>query len=138
MRWVLILLCVVGIVAASMALREHYRQDTSPCSINERWDCGIVNHSPFAVFMGVPVAVIGMAGYFFLGALAFKKAYRLMLGAALIGLGFSLYLAHIEKDVLGVWCIYCVISLGVISLLTLLAVGTVICGACCRPKPAQS
>lgn len=138
MRWVLVLLCVVGIVAASLALREHYREDTSPCSINDRWDCGIVNHSPFAVFLGVPVAIIGMAGYFLLGALAFKKAYRLMLGAALIGLGYSLYLAHIEKDKLGVWCIYCVISLGVISLVTLLAAGTVICGALCRPKPAQT
>ena len=27
------------------------------------------------------------------------------------GLAFSLYLAHIERDILGVWCLYCVISL---------------------------
>jgi len=104
MRWVLVILCAVGMTAATLALREHYREDASPCSINERWDCGIVNHSPFAVFLGVPVAVIGMAGYFLLGALAFKKAYRLMLVGALPGLAFSLYLAHIEKDMLGVWC----------------------------------
>jgi len=138
MRWILVLLCVVGIVAASLALREHYREDASPCSINERWDCGIVNHSPFAVIRGVPVAVIGIAGYLLLGVLALKKAYRLTLAAALIGLAFSLYLAHIEKDVLGVWCIYCVISLGVISLLTLLVAATVIVGALCRPKSPQS
>ncbi len=136
MRWVLVVLCVLGITAASLALREHYREDSSPCSINERWDCGIVNHSPFAVILGVPVAVIGIVGYFFLGALAFKKAYRLMLLAALPGLAFSLYLAHIERDKLGVWCIYCVISLGVISLLTLLALGTVIARSMCRPKQA--
>ena len=126
MRWVLVVLCLVGVIAASLALREHYREDASPCSINERWDCGIVNHSPFAVFLGVPVAVIGIVGYLLLGALALKKAYRLMLLAALPGLAFSLYLAHIEKDVLGVWCIYCAISLGVISLLTLLVMGTVV------------
>jgi uncharacterized membrane protein len=126
MRWVLVVLCVVGIVAATLALREHYREDTSPCSINDRWDCGIVNHSPYAVFLGVPVAVIGIAGYLFLGALAFRKAYRLMLAAALAGLGFSLYLARIEAHVLGVWCIYCVISLAVISLLTLLVLGSVL------------
>jgi uncharacterized membrane protein len=134
MRWVLVVLCVVGIAAASFALREHYREDTSPCSINERWDCGIVNHSPYAVLLGVPVAVIGIAGYFFLGVLAFKKAYRLMLLAALPGLAFSLYLAHIEASVLGVWCIYCAISLGVISLLTLLVLGTVLACSLCRPK----
>jgi len=125
MRWVLIVLAVVGIVASSLALREHYRTDASPCSINERWDCGIVNHSPYAVLFGIPVAVIGIAGYLLLGILAFQKAYRLMLAAALGGLGFALYLAHIESAVLGVWCIYCVISLGVISVVSLLVLGTV-------------
>jgi|ERR1700719_262738 vitamin-K-epoxide reductase (warfarin-sensitive) len=125
MRWVLILLAVVGIAVSSLALREHYRTDASPCSINERWDCGIVNHSPYAMLFGVPVAVIGIAGYLLLGILAFQKAYRLMLVAALGGLGFALYLAHIESAVLGVWCIYCVISLGVISVVSLLVLGTV-------------
>jgi len=61
MRWVLIVLAVVGIAVSSLALREHYRTDASPCSINERWDCGIVNHSPYAMLFGVPVAVIGPA-----------------------------------------------------------------------------
>ena len=126
MRWVLIVLAVAGIVASSLALREHYRTDSSPCSINERWDCGIVNHSPYAMLFGVPVAVIGIAGYLLLGVLAFRKAYLVMLVAALAGLGFALYLAHIESAVLGVWCIYCVISLGVISLLSLLVLGAVV------------
>jgi uncharacterized membrane protein len=125
MRWVLIVLAVVGIAVSSLALREHYRTDASPCSINERWDCGIVNHSPYAVLFGIPVAVIGIAGYLLLGILAFQKAYGLMLVAALSGLGFALYLAHIESAVLGVWCIYCVISLGVISVVSLLVLGTV-------------
>jgi len=128
MRWVLIVFAVIGIAASSLALREHYRTDTSPCSINERWDCGIVNHSPYAMLFGVPVAVIGIAGYLLLGVLAFMKAYRVTLVAALGGLGFALYLAHIESAVLGVWCIYCVISLGVISLLSLLVLGRVIVG----------
>jgi vitamin-K-epoxide reductase (warfarin-sensitive) len=129
MRWVLILLAVAGIAASSLALREHYRTDPSPCSINDKWDCGIVNHSPYAMLYGIPVAVIGIAGYLLLGVLAFRKAYRLMLVAALGGLGFALYLAHIESAVLGVWCIYCAISLGVISLLSLLVLGTVIAGS---------
>jgi vitamin-K-epoxide reductase (warfarin-sensitive) len=136
MRWVLIVLAILGIAASSLALREHYRTDSSPCSINERWDCGIVNHSPYAMLYGVPVAVIGIAGYLLLGVLAFMRAYRLMLIAALGGLAFALYLAHIESTVLGVWCIYCVISLGVISLLTLLTLGTVIAGALTQSKKA--
>jgi vitamin-K-epoxide reductase (warfarin-sensitive) len=134
MRWVLIVFAVVGITASSLALREHYRTDSSPCSINERWDCGIVNHSPYAVLYGVPVAVIGIAGYLLLGVLAFMRSYRLMLVAALGGLAFALYLAHIESAVLGVWCIYCAISLGVISLLSLLTLVTVIVTSLRRPQ----
>ncbi len=136
MRWVLIILAVLGITASSLALREHYRTDASPCSINEKWDCGIVNHSPYAMLYGIPVAVIGIVGYLLLGVLAFRKAYRLMLVAALGGLAFALYLAHIESVVLGVWCIYCAISLGVISLISLLVLGTVVAGAMGRSRQA--
>jgi uncharacterized membrane protein len=127
MRYVLVLLSAVGIVASALALREHYRTEgDSPCSINERWDCGIVNHSPYAVLKGtgIPVAALGIAGYLLMGALAWCRAYRIVLAAALAGLAFSLYLAHIEAHVLGVWCIYCAISLADISLITVLALGT--------------
>ena len=126
MRYVLVSLTILGFVASGLALREHYRTDSSPCSINERWDCGIVNHSPFAVLAGVPVAAIGMAGYVLLAMLALKRAYRSFLAAALVGLSYSLYLAHVEAHILGVWCVYCVASLAAISLLTLLSLGTIV------------
>ena len=139
MRYILIILALLGIAASSLALREHYRTyGDAPCDINERWDCGIVNHSPYATFPssnphGIPVAYIGIAGYLLLGGLALKRAYRLMLILAVPALAFSLYLAHIEKDVLGVWCLYCAISLGTISLMTLLLVGTVLVNIVRRP-----
>lgn len=126
MRFVLALLAVIGIAASSLALREHYRTDTSPCSINEKWDCGIVNHSPYAVLWGVPVATIGIAGYLLLGVLALKRWYGVLFPVSLAGLAFSLYLAHVEAHLLGVWCIYCVASLGVISAFSLLVLGTVL------------
>ena len=139
MKYVLLLLAVVGITASSLALREHYRtDDDSPCSINSHWDCGIVNKSPYALLGGVPVADIGIAGYAILGALALRRSYRLFLIAALGGFGFSLYLAHVEKDLLGVWCVYCVISLAVISLMTLLSLITVITQALRKPPAPQS
>jgi vitamin-K-epoxide reductase (warfarin-sensitive) len=134
MRYVLVLLAVLGIVVSALALREHYRTDTSPCSINERWDCGIVNHSPYAMLAGIPVAILGIAGYLLMAALAASRAWRLLLATALVGLAFSLYLAHIESRVLGVWCIYCVISLADISLMTLLALGTAVVSL---PKPSE-
>lgn len=134
MRFVLAFLAVLGIAVSSLALREHYRTDTSPCSINEKWDCGIVNHSPYAVLWGVPVAAIGMAGYLLLGLLALKRWYRLLLLLSLAALAFSLYLAHIEAHVLGVWCIYCVASLGVISAFSLLVLATAVSQLIIGPK----
>ena len=126
MRFVLALLAVIGIAVSGLALREHYRTYTSPCSINEKWDCGIVNHSPYAVLWGVPVATIGMAGYLLLGTLALKRWYGILLPVSLAALAFSLYLTHIEAHILGVWCVYCVASLAVISAFSLLVLATAV------------
>ncbi|HUB01728.1 MAG TPA: vitamin K epoxide reductase family protein [Terriglobales bacterium] len=126
MKWVLVVLAVLGIIVSALALREHYRTDASPCSINERWDCGIVNHSPFAMLQGTPVAALGIAGYLLLGLLAFRKLYPWMLPFVTGAFAFAVHLADIEKYVLGVWCIYCVISLGIITLMTILVFAAVI------------
>jgi len=139
MRYILILLAGLGIVVSTLALREHYRTEgDSPCSINERWDCGIVNHSPYAVRWGIPIAVFGIAAYLLVAALAWRRAYRFVLAVALAGLAYSLYLARIEAYVLGVWCIYCVISLGDISLIALLALGTTFGGLFRKPSNVPS
>jgi vitamin-K-epoxide reductase (warfarin-sensitive) len=128
MRWILVILAVAGIVVSALALREHYRIDASPCSINERWDCGIVNKSPYAMLHGIPVAVIGIAGYLLLGVLAFRRAYAWMLPFVMGAFTFAVHLADVESMVLGVWCIYCVISLGIITLISLLTISAVIAG----------
>jgi vitamin-K-epoxide reductase (warfarin-sensitive) len=123
MRYLVALLALLGVVVASLALHVHYSTETEPCSINEKWDCGIVNHSPYAVIGPVPVAAIGIAGYAAILVLALARRKKLVLAAALAAVAFSLYLTHIEKDVLLVWCVYCVTSLGIISLITLAALG---------------
>jgi vitamin-K-epoxide reductase (warfarin-sensitive) len=128
MRYVIALLAVVGLAVSYLALRVHYSNDVQPCDINEHWDCGVVNHSPFATMGPVPVAGIGMAGYALLGILALLRRRALVAAASVVGLGFALYLTYIEKDVLMVWCLYCVISQGVILLLTLVSLGWVWAG----------
>jgi vitamin-K-epoxide reductase (warfarin-sensitive) len=137
MKYLLLLLAVLGVIAASLALREHYRTEgDAPCDINERWDCGIVNHSRYATLRGIPVAAIGIAGYLLMAVLAFRRAYRLLLVPTFAGLAFSLYLANIEAHVLGVWCVYCAISLGIISLMSLLTLGAVVSQFVRKPRPA--
>ena len=129
MRYVVMILALAGAVVATLALRVHYSTATEVCSINEKWDCGIVNHSPYAVLGPVPVAAIGILGYLAMAVLALGGWRKLVMGAAVVGLGFSLYLTHIEKDVLMVWCVYCVCSLAIISLITLLSLGWVMAGS---------
>ena len=137
MKYLLLILAVLGIVVSSLALREHYREyGDSPCSINERWDCGVVNHSPYAMLGPIPVAVVGIIGYVLMAALAWLRSYRLLLVPTFAGLAFSLYLANIEKNVLGVWCIYCVISLGIISLMCLFDLAAVISAMMRKSRPA--
>jgi uncharacterized membrane protein len=137
MKYPLLILAILGIIASSLALREHYREEgDAPCDINAHWDCGVVNHSPYAMIphhaddwplhFQIPVAIFGIAGYILMAALAFRRSYRLLLVPTFGGLAFSLYLAQIEKDILGVWCIYCVISLGIISLMSLFTLGAVV------------
>ena len=133
MRYLIALLALAGVVVSTLALRIHYSTETQPCSINEKWDCGIVNHSPFAELAHVPVAAIGIAGYLVLAGLSLARRRPLVVAAAVVGLGFSLYLTHIEKDVLQVWCLYCVTSLGIISVITLLSLLWVVVS---RKRPA--
>jgi len=121
MRFLIAFLALAGIVVSTLALRVHYSNDVQPCDINAHWDCGIVNHSRYAEIHHIPVAAIGIAGYFVLGLLALLRRRGYALGAALIGLGFALYLTNIEAHKLEVWCLYCVISQGIIALITLFA-----------------
>lgn len=122
MRYLIVLLALAGVIVSGLALRVHYVTEDQPCHINDKWDCGVVNHSPYAELGGVPVAGIGVAGYLLIGALGFLRRRGMLLGAVAGGFAFALYLTHIEANVLGVWCLYCVISQGIIALLLLLTI----------------
>jgi uncharacterized membrane protein len=123
MRYVLLILAVAGIVVSSLALRLHYSTGTAPCDINEHWDCGIVNHSSFAMVGNVPVAAIGIAGYLVLGLLSLaRQRFATFLGA-FVGFLFAFRLSMIEEYGLGVWCLYCAISQAIIALVLLLSIG---------------
>jgi vitamin-K-epoxide reductase (warfarin-sensitive) len=118
---VIVVLCLAGVAVASLALGEHYNTEPSPCDINAVWDCGTVNHSPYAVLWHrVPVAMIGILGYALLAALAGRFPWTTAVMAFLATL-FSLRLTWIEWKTLEVWCIYCVTSQGIIIVILALA-----------------
>jgi len=123
MRYLIALLALAGVVVSILGLQVHYSTKTQPCSINEKWDCGVVNHSPFAEIEHVPVAAIGILGYLALAALAMMRQRYLLFLFTLVGLGFALRLTFIEEFALETWCLYCVASQTIIAVITLLSLG---------------
>jgi uncharacterized membrane protein len=123
MRYLIAILALAGVIVSTLALRVHYSTGAEPCSINEKWDCGVVNHSPFAEIAHIPVAIIGIAGYLALAGLALARQRFPLFLAVLVGLAFALRLTFVEELVLQVWCLYCVISQAIIALIALLSLG---------------
>jgi uncharacterized membrane protein len=80
--------------------------------------CETVQNSPWAKFMGVPVPLIGLAGYgaLFVAALLGVQSRladgraipAVLLGGATIGLLFSAYLTWLEAVVIHAWCRWCI------------------------------
>jgi len=122
MKYLIALLAIGGIVVSVLAWRVHNSEPGTAdvCSINEHWDCGTVQHSRFAEIDGIPVAGIGVAGYTgFLILLVFDgpRSRQLLFAGTVAGMAFALYLTYIEEHILQVWCLYCVISQGIITIL---------------------
>ena len=124
---VIALLAAAGVAVSSVSLYHHYGSSkTTYCDFGESFNCDIVNRSIYSTVLGVPDALIGILGYASLLALA--TVYRaktesplLLLVASTAGLGFALYLTYIEAYVLATWCILCLSSLTLISLIVTLS-----------------
>lgn len=115
-------------MVSAISLQRHYAKSaTAYCDFSQKFSCDIVNRSEYSTLMGIPVAAIGVAGYGVLFVLAtFWKSRgetpNRLLGAALAGLAFALYLTYIEAYELMTWCILCLASLALISLISVLAI----------------
>lgn len=121
-------LALAGTIVSAVSLQRHYAKSaTAFCDFSQRFSCDIVNRSEYSSIVGIPVAGIGVVGYALLFVLAVFLKDRVetpsrLLGAALAGLAFALYLTYIEGYVLTAWCILCLISLLAIFLISVLSV----------------
>ena len=120
-------LSLAGILDSAIAFQRHYaKSDTTYCDFGQKFSCDIVNRSEYSTVLGIPVAGIGIAGYGVLFMLSTVWRSRpetpnRLLGAAIIGLAFALYLTYVEAYVLTAWCILCLSSLFLIFLISVLA-----------------
>jgi vitamin-K-epoxide reductase (warfarin-sensitive) len=122
------LMSVAGVIVSAVSLQRHYAKSaTEFCDFSQKFSCDIVNRSEYSTIQGIPVAGIGVAGYGVLFVLSTFWKLRAetpnrLLGAALAGLIFALYLTYIEAYVLRTWCILCLISLLLITLISVAAI----------------
>ena len=140
MRYLVALLAVVGIVVSVMALRVHYMDPAlaPPCAVTEKFDCGAVNHSRFAVFPPrtfdeapkgghhIPVATLGILGYALIAVLALMGRWWLVFEAAQVGFLFAAFLSYLEAYVLEKWCIYCLWSQGIVTTILVVTIAALV------------
>lgn len=115
----LIIVCsLIGLGASIESTLAHYDVTSSEfCSVNETFDCDVVNKSSYSVLFGIPVAVYGILAYLalLLGTLMYRtnknpELLKWLVALAVGGVIFSLYLTAIEAFVLYTWCLVCLTS----------------------------
>ena len=124
---VIAVLALAGMAVSSVSLAHHYGTSKSSfCDFSETLNCDIVNRSEYSTLLGVPVALMGVLGYFALLVIAMMNRRRsgnlhLLFWLAVAGLAFALYLTYIEGFVLYTWCILCLSSLSIIFSITVIS-----------------
>jgi uncharacterized membrane protein len=113
----------LGVCVAGYLTYVHYA-GLEPFCAGGGHGCERVQSSSYAKLGGIPVAVLGLAGYLAIAAALLAPGERARLAAAALavtGAGFSAYLTYLELFVIDAICQWCVASA---VLLTLLAVLT--------------
>ena len=84
--------------------------ELQPFCVGGGGGCERVQSSPYAKLAGVPVAVLGLAGYVAVLASLALPDRSVTAFLALIGAGFSAYLTYLELAVIDAVCQWCVAS----------------------------
>jgi uncharacterized membrane protein len=117
-RRALAALALIGLAASGYLTWVHYAELEPICSGIS--DCERVQSSDYGELAGVPVALLGVAGYLAVAASLWLRPEVTAL-LAYIGVGFSAYLTWAELFRIEAICQWCVASAVVITSIAVLA-----------------
>lgn len=119
--WVLLVLSGAGLADATYLTVEHYRGTVPPCSVS---GCEMVLTSRWATVGGVPLSLAGGVFYstVFLLTVAYWNSGRAALIHGLLALSgaamaMTVWLLYLQAFVIGSFCMYCLFSAAVVTLL---------------------
>ncbi len=140
-----LLVCVLGLGVASYLTYAHYTDVRNlACSDRGVVNCAKVTTSAQSHFLGMPVAVLGLAYFVAMGALSLPFMWRrpepivryARLAAALGGVGMVLWLVYAELFIIDAICLYCTVVHGLTLVLFLIVASATVSGTS-RPLPAD-
>ena len=133
LRQVTIALTIIGLLVSIYMTIFKLTDNQSMCIGSK--DCGIVNASRYSEVNGIPVAMVGVAGYLSILAIFYletspgffqENGDMLHFGITLIGFLFTVWLIYVEVALLKAYCPFCITSQIAMTLIFILTVIRVI------------
>jgi uncharacterized membrane protein len=124
-----IVLAIIGLLVSIYMTIYKITSNDSMCIGSG--DCKTVNASRYAEVYGIPVAVLGVAGYAAILAVLFlerrpgffqQNGSMLFFGLSLTGFLFTLYLIFVEVALIKAYCPFCITSQTVMTIIFIISV----------------
>ncbi|MEU4803574.1 vitamin K epoxide reductase family protein [Actinosynnema sp. NPDC023587] len=116
LRWVPVtslVLSLAGLAVSIYLTVAHFSAGVLLCAEGAVVDCGTVTTSEQSEFLGIPVAILGLAFFAFFTLLCLPVAWRderlhwVRLGSIGVGVLFVVYLVAAELVLIGKICLWC-------------------------------
>ena len=116
-KFILLFFVIVGVIDTGYLTYKHFFQPIGICLAGPFGDCGKVLSSEYSMLFGVPLALLGMLHYLWMGTLVWLsyslgsdiyKRFAFIQSA--LGVVISLYLTYLQFFVIKSLCPYCLFS----------------------------